>query len=67
MAKNKTLNPHAKTALNKMKQEVAQEVGVDLKEGYNGDMTSHDAGKIGGGMVKKMIQYAEDHMSQNER
>jgi len=67
MAKNRTLNPRAKTALNHMKQEVAREIGVDLKEGYNGDMTSHDAGRIGGSMVKKMIQYAEDHMSQNER
>ncbi len=63
MARKRTLNPHAKKALDKMKYEVADEVGVGLNKGYNGDMTSRNAGKIGGNMVKKMIKKAEDDMS----
>jgi hypothetical protein len=62
------LVPKAEAALDKMKHEVADEVGVDYKEGYNGDMTSHDAGRIGGNMVKKMIEKAENDMSdENEK
>ena len=53
----------AKDALNKFKYEVASEVGVNLKDGYNGDITAKDAGKIGGQMVRKMIQQAEDNMT----
>ncbi|MGE5329871.1 MAG: alpha/beta-type small acid-soluble spore protein [Deltaproteobacteria bacterium] len=56
---NKTLVPEAKAALSKFKFEVANEVGVTLNPGYNGDLKSKDAGKIGGNMVKKMIQIAE--------
>jgi len=56
---NKTLVPEAKAALNKFKFEVANEVGVTLNPGYNGELKSKDAGKIGGNMVKKMIQIAE--------
>jgi len=56
---NKTLVPEAKSALNKFKFEVANEVGVALNPGYNGELKSKDAGKIGGNMVKKMIQIAE--------
>lgn len=52
-----------KQLLNNMKYEVATEVGVNLKQGYNGDIASRDAGKVGGNMVKKMIQYAESNMS----
>ena len=63
MANNQTLVPEARNALNKFKYEVASEVGVNLKQGYNGDITSREAGKIGGNMVKKMIQYAEQSMS----
>ena len=63
MANNQTLVPEAKNALNRFKYEVASEIGVNLKQGYNGDITSRDAGKIGGNMVKKMIQYAEQSMS----
>ena len=63
MANNQTLVPEAKDALNRFKYEVASEVGVNLKQGYNGDITARDAGKIGGNMVKKMIQYAEQSMS----
>ncbi len=59
---NKSLVPEAKEALNKFKMEAASEVGVNLKQGYNGDLTSKQAGSIGGQMVKKMIQNAENSM-----
>ena len=55
--------PGAKEAMNKFKMEVANEVGVNLKQGYNGDLTSKQAGTVGGNMVKKMIQQAESNMS----
>lgn len=51
---------NAKQILNQVKMEAAQEVGVDLKQGYNGDLTSRQAGSIGGQMVKKMIKAYED-------
>ena len=51
--------PSAREALNKFKMEAANEVGVNLKEGYNGDLTSREAGSIGGQMVKKMIESYE--------
>lgn len=54
--------PSAKQLLNTMKYEVASEVGVNLQQGYNGDIPSREAGRIGGNMVKKMIQYAESSM-----
>ena len=54
--------PEAKESLNKFKYEVAQEVGVDLKNGYNGNISARDAGKIGGNMVRKMIEHAENQM-----
>ncbi len=50
----------AKATLNKIKMEAASEVGVDLKQGYNGDLTSRQAGSIGGQMVKKMVQAYEE-------
>ena len=56
---NKKLVPEAMTALDKFKYEVASEVGVN---GYNGDISAKDAGKIGGQMVKKMIEQAERNM-----
>ena len=59
---NRTLVPEAKESLNKFKYEVASEVGVNLKNGYNGDISSRDAGRIGGNMVKKLIQQAESQM-----
>ena len=59
---NKSVVPEAKEALNKFKYEVASEVGVNLKQGYNGDLSSKDAGRIGGNMVRKMIQQAENNM-----
>lgn len=60
---NKIEVPGAKEAMNKFKMEVASEVGVNLKQGYNGDLTSKQAGTIGGNMVKKMIHQAESQMS----
>ena len=50
-------------ALDKFKYEVASEVGVTLKDGYNGDISAKDAGKIGGNMVRKMIQQVENNMA----
>ena len=55
-----TLVPNAREALNKFKMEAAGEVGVNLKQGYNGDLTSKQAGSIGGQMVKKMIESYEN-------
>ncbi len=54
--------PEAMDALEKFKYEVASEVGVTLKDGYNGNISARDAGKIGGNMVRKMIQQAENQM-----
>jgi len=54
-SKNKVVVPEAKEALNKFKMEVAQEVGVNLKQGYNGDLTSREAGSVGGRMVNLMM------------
>ena len=59
---NKKLVPEAMSALDKFKYEVASEVGVNLKDGYNGDISAKDAGNIGGQMVKKMIEQAERNM-----
>lgn len=55
--------PEAKEAMKRFKEEVASEIGVPLKEGYNGDLTSRQAGSIGGEMVKKMIMKQEQQMS----
>lgn len=54
----------AQEALNRFKMEVASEIGVNLKDGYNGDLTSAEAGSVGGNMVKKMIRRQEEQMSQ---
>ena len=59
---NRKLVPEAMNALDKFKYEVASEVGVNLKDGYNGDISAKDAGKIGGQMVKKLIEQAERNM-----
>ena len=62
-SKNKqSLVPEAREALNKFKMEAASEVGVNLKQGYNGDLTSKQAGSVGGQMVKKMIEAYENGM-----
>jgi len=57
---NKLVVPEAREAMDKFKMEAASEVGVNLKEGYNGDITSRQAGSIGGQMVKKMIESYEN-------
>ena len=60
MASKKNIVPEAKEALNKFKMEAANEVGVNLKQGYNGDLTSKQAGSVGGQMVKKIIESYEN-------
>ena len=59
---NNAVVPEAKEAMNRFKMEAANEVGVNLKQGYNGDLTSKQAGSIGGQMVKKMIESYEKGM-----
>ena len=67
MSTNKNLVPEAKGALDKFKMEAANEVGVSLANGYNGDLTSRQAGSIGGQMVKKMIQKYENDLKNSGR
>ena len=55
--------PQAKGALDNMKYEIARELGVNLKQGYNGDLTSREAGYVGGYMVKRLIEQAEHQMA----
>ncbi|MBR7185317.1 MAG: alpha/beta-type small acid-soluble spore protein [Clostridia bacterium] len=62
MASNKTLVPEAKEALDRFKMEAAAEVGVNLSQGYNGDLTAKQAGSVGGQMVKKMIEKYENEI-----
>ena len=57
---NKLNIPEAKAAMDKFKMEAASEVGVNLKNGYNGDLTSREAGSVGGQMVKKMVEAYEN-------
>ncbi len=57
---NRIVVPEAREALNRFKMEAANEVGVNLKEGYNGDITARQAGSVGGQMVKKMIEAYEN-------
>ena len=60
MNSNKNVVPDAREGLNRFKMEAANEVGVNLKQGYNGDLTSRQAGSIGGQMVKKMVEAYEN-------
>ena len=60
---NKINVPEARAAMDKFKMEAAAEVGVNLKDGYNGDLSSREAGSVGGQMVKKMIQAYENGMA----
>lgn len=60
--RNKALVPEAEEGLNRFKMEAAREVGVDLKDGYNGDITTKEAGSVGGQMVKRMIQSYEQNL-----
>ena len=55
--------PQAREALNNMKYEIARELGINLKQGYNGDLTSRENGYVGGYMVKRLIQQAEKQMA----
>ena len=66
MASNKKLVPEAKDALDKFKMEAANEVGVNLKQGYNGNLTSKEAGSVGGQMVKKMIEKYENDIKNSK-
>lgn len=59
---NKIMVPQARAAMDKFKMEAANEVGVNLKDGYNGHLTSKEAGSVGGQMVKKMIESYENNM-----
>ena len=59
---NKNVVPEAKESMNRFKMEAANDVGVNLKQGYNGDLTSKEAGSIGGQMVKRMIESYEQSM-----
>lgn len=62
MARNGALVPESKTKMESLKTEAANSLNVNLKQGYNGDLTSREAGSIGGEMVKRMIAYAENNM-----
>ena len=60
---NRIVVPEAKAAMDQFKMQAASEVGVNLQNGYNGDLTSRQAGSIGGQMVKKMIEKYESDLS----
>lgn len=60
---NRPEYPQAREALNNMKYEIARELGINLKQGYNGDLTSRENGYVGGYMVKRLIQQAEKQMA----
>ena len=64
---NRAEVPEAKEALDRFKMEVANEIGVNLKDGYNGDLTSREAGSIGGEMVRQMIKKQEEEMAGQSR
>ena len=63
---NRVEVPEARDAMDRFKMEVANELGVNLKQGYNGDITARDAGSIGGEMVRKMIKRQEEERSDKE-
>ena len=65
MSKNKVNVPEARAALDQFKMQAANEVGVTLKQGYNGDLTSKQAGSVGGQMVKKMVESYENNLKTN--
>ena len=65
MSKSKVNVPEAKAALEKFKMEAANEVGVTLKQGYNGNITAREAGSVGGQMVKKMVESYENSLKNN--
>lgn len=63
---NQGMVPEARAAMDRFKMEAAAEVGVNLKQGYNGDLTSRQAGSVGGQMVKKMIESYEQNMANQD-
>nr|WP_122013324.1 alpha/beta-type small acid-soluble spore protein [Maliibacterium massiliense] len=63
MARNNVMVPEAKQALDNMKYEIAKELGVNMKQDYNGDLTARENGSVGGGMVQKMIMQYQNSMS----
>lgn len=63
--RNRTMVPEARQSMENFKNEVANSLNVNLKQGYNGNLTAREAGSIGGEMVKRMIKYAEDSMPNN--
>ncbi len=63
MSRNKQMVPEAKEAMNRFKMEAAGEVGVNLQQGYNGNLTSREAGSVGGQMVKNMIKSYEQSLA----
>lgn len=65
MTRNGALVPESKSKLQSLKTEAANAMNVNLKQGYNGDLTSREAGSVGGEMVKRMIAYAQNNMSGN--
>ena len=67
MASNKAMVPEAKEALERFKMEAANEVGVNLKQGYNGDITAKQAGSVGGQMVKKMCTIRTANYTRKDR
>ena len=64
---NRLVNPAAREAMDKFKMEAASEVGVNLKNGYNGDLTSREAGSVGGQMVKKMSTVRRANFARKDR
>ena len=66
MPSNKTMVPEAKAAMEQFKMQAANEVGVNLQNGYNGDLTARQAGSIGGQMVKKMVESYENSIKGNK-
>jgi len=62
-SRNRVNVPEAKSAMENMKYEVARELGVNMKQGYNGDLTSRENGYVGGYMVKRLIEQAENQMA----
>ena len=63
--KSKASAPESKQSMDRFKTEVANSIGVDLENGSNGELTTREAGSVGGEMVKRMIRYAENNMSEN--
>ncbi|MFD0587843.1 small, acid-soluble spore protein, alpha/beta type [Paenibacillus sp. GCM10027627] len=64
---NQLIVPQARVALEQLKYEIAQEHGIQLSQGYNGDLTTREAGTIGGNITRRLVQIAEQQLSGNQR